>query len=335
MLMLLQGLLQGCNDIAARRSRKLLRSTIPEKQYLPGQPRIRLHDDGQRHDAVNVGDNSSNELLNYLRKSHETKELDNLLPFMRYIFVQTPSFRHIMPLHHQKAHARSIIVNESPELHLVWYYERIFVKPIPAYFYSAAFWEYLDNADQKVYRAAVGFMRSYWFLIQYPIDFDEACNIHKLIPPKPDGKLPTYEEFCDFIEPFKRIGDAFVCRRYHYGELRLTRINRTAFLFKGRLAYFHIYPQWGSFLAHILAPVITVFAVCSVVLNSMQVSLAALAMGVGPDFQVSGWPSFIGVSLYFPIAVIVLIALVIVAAGFGVMKQGDPDAGEKSHGMVW
>ncbi|CAI4212367.1 unnamed protein product [Parascedosporium putredinis] len=141
-----------------------------------------------------------------------------------------------MPLHHQQAHARNIIVDEAAGLHLVWHYDRIFIKPIPAYFYSSQFWTYLQGlspapnpADNRKfndpYAAAIGFMRSYYFLIQF--------------------EHPTYAEFCRFIEQFNDISDADTCRRYHYGELRLTRINRTSLFRKGRLAYFHIYPQWG------------------------------------------------------------------------------------------
>ncbi|KAK3694149.1 hypothetical protein B0T22DRAFT_437252 [Podospora appendiculata] len=330
---------------ATATTRNLLRAVNPDRPFLPGQPRVRLDDDGQRE----ADGDTKNELLEYLRKAHLTTELDDILPFMRYIFVQTPSFKHIMPLHHQKAHARDIIVVEKPGLHLVWYYDRIFIMPIPAYFYSTAFWVFLEQAEPTAYKAAVGFMRGYYYLIQYQVDFDKACAIG-LIPVLPDGtnKHPTYEQFYDFIAPFCHVDDASVSRRYHYGELRLTRINRTYVLFKFRLAYFHIYPQWGSFLAHLLAPIITVFAVCSVVLNSMQVSLAALSSGPVQD----AWPSLVSVSLYFPIAVIVLIAVVIVAALCGMFvkgiadliwvnktrkrkEAGDPDAGEKSHGVIW
>ncbi|KAK0632481.1 hypothetical protein B0T14DRAFT_419489 [Immersiella caudata] len=324
------------------KQRKLLKSKNPAKPFLPGQPRVRLHR------SADDADPACNEVLEYLRRAHLTDALDGLLPFMRYIFVQTPSFRHIMPLHHQQAHAREIMVNENPGLHLVWYYERIFIKPIPAYFYSKAFWDYLKEADNDVHRASVGFMRSYYFLVQYEIDFQEAVK-HRLIPKRSDGSTPTYEEFHDFIYPFSKADDDFVSRRFHYGELRLTRINRTAFLFKGKLAYFHIYPQWGSFLAHILAPIITIFAVFSVVLNSMQVGLAALDMG--PGNEGSGWPAFVSVSIYFPVAIIISIAIVVAVAVVGLVlmgvkdlihgnnvrrrkKRGDKRAGEKSHGMI-
>jgi hypothetical protein len=258
-----------------------------------------------------------------------------------------------MPLHHQRSHARDIKVSENPGLHLVWYYEMIFIKPVPAYFYSQAFWEYLENAMPKLYKTCLGFMRSYYWLIQYEIDFHEACKLH-LIPAKGNGELPTYEEWCEFIEPFAQVGDDYVNRRFHYGELRLSRINRAALMFKGSLAYFHIYPQWGSFLEHTLAPIITIFAVCSVVLNSMQVSLAAMEVTSEVDLAtLSGaWPKFLDASLWFPVVVMLSIALILAAAllGMGIMglkdlfrgnrvrerkKRGDPNAGTRSHGMVW
>ena len=263
--------------------------------------------------------------------------------------VQTPSFRHIMPLHHQKSHARQIVADEKPGLHLVWYYERIFIKPIPAYFYSQAFWSYLKDADPEVFSASVGFMRSWYYLIQYEIDLIQACELH-LIPKKPNGEYPTYQEMCEFLQPFATVDDNHVSRRFHYGELRLTRINRTAVFFKRHLAYYHIFPQWGSFLTHLLAPIVTIFALFSVVLNSMQVGLAALDMGGGRED--AGWPAFVDVSIYFPVAIIIFVALMVLTAGLGITgmgvrdfirgnkvrrrkKRGDLTVDEKSHGMVW
>lgn len=51
------------------------------KSFLPGQPRIRLNTET----AVEDG------LLNYLRRAHLTFALDELLPYMRYVFVTPPS----------------------------------------------------------------------------------------------------------------------------------------------------------------------------------------------------------------------------------------------------
>ncbi|KAL1840817.1 hypothetical protein VTJ49DRAFT_7716 [Mycothermus thermophilus] len=341
-------------DIGEKEPRKLLRARPSGKPYLPGQPRIRL---AQTQDPYKQDSSPDRDPLHeYLEKCHTTGPLDALLPLMRYIFVQTPSYKHVMPLHHQKTHAREIKVAEHPGLHLVWFYEIVFIKPIPAYFYCKAFWEYLENVDKDLHKACLGFMRSYYMLIQYSIDYDEACKLN-LIPTKDGtaaGERPTYEEWCEFIEPFARVGDKHVSRRYHYGELRLTRLNRAAFLFKGNLAYFHIYPQWGSFLEHTLAPIITIFAVCSIVLNAMQVSLAAMEVGNEVDTETlsRGWLQFLDASLWFPVVVMLSIAAVLGVAviGMGVMgirdfwrgnqvrrkrKSGDYDSGNRTHGMVW
>jgi hypothetical protein len=61
-------------------SRKFLRATDGNPQYLPGQPRIPLS-------VAPGGNQNQDEVLDYLRESHLTKELDELLPFMKYIFV--------------------------------------------------------------------------------------------------------------------------------------------------------------------------------------------------------------------------------------------------------
>lgn len=358
-------------------SRILLRSA-GEEEYLPGQPRIRLSPEPSA--SSRLGD--KDELLEYLRKCHLTTKLDELMPCMKYIFVsfirlvghaafpprltpsqvQTPDYRHIYPLHHQAAHARLIIVNENPGLHLLWYYDRIFVKPIPSYFLSASFWTYLRGADDDVYRAAVGFMRSYHYLIQYEIDYDLACE-RKLIPQNPDcrekhrdddekrrderERHPSYAEFCRFIEQFDAVDHGDVCRRYHYGELRLTRINRATVLRKGKLAYFHIYPQWGSYLRHFFAPIVMILGGASVILSAMQVNLNAQEIldAVGP------WKSFVQASLYFPVVTILLIAAVVGISLLGALgmavhdlvrarnlrkarRNGQRDAKSRSHGLI-
>ncbi|KAK4189068.1 hypothetical protein QBC35DRAFT_514361 [Podospora australis] len=325
-----------------------IRAKDPKKQYLPGQPRIRLGQDSTKPHV----DSEEGYLPGYLSRYHLTKDLDELLPWMRYVFVQTPTYDHITPIHHQKARSRKILVDEEPGLHLVWYYDSIFIKPIPAYFYSQAFWEYLKNHLAPVYKASLGFMRSYYYLIRFELDFDEAIAL-KLIPKKDDGSHPTYEEWCEFIMPFSLVGDNYVNRRYHYGELRMTRVNRLAFT-KGQLAYFHILPQWGSFLSHILAPLITAFAVCSVILNSMQVTLAAIEVAheTNYDIPAGGWHNFIDVSLYFPVVVNLLIAFVLGASMLGLTwmgckdllrgntlrerkRKGEQNIGRRTHGIIW
>lgn len=332
-----------------------LTATDKSRLFLPGQPRISL-------DPAIPNPKNEDHVLEYLRESHLTTELDGLLPYMKYIFVQTPAYKHIMPLHHQKAHGRDIILNEHPGLHLVWYYDRIFIKPIPAYMYSRAFWDYISDADPKVYQASLGFIRSYYYIIQFETDFEKACEIG-LIPKKPTPpapatpggdatpKHPTYEEFCAFMGSFVTdIKDTDVNYRFGYGELRLTRINKTTLFFKRKMAYFHMLPQWGSYLQHLLTPIITVFAILTVILNAMQVTLAAHE--VGPESVEPNWLPFINLSLYLPVAVMILISILlafllggVLAMGFKDLiwaktvrhrrKHGNLQAGEKSYGVIW
>lgn len=251
-------------------------------------------------------------------------------------------------MHSQAAYDRKIIVNENPGLHLVWYYDRIFVKPIPVYFLSAEFWSYLSNADHNVYRAAVGFMRSYYHLIRYELDYDLACE-QKLIPRNHDGgkQHPTYAEFCRFIEQFAKIENSEVCQRYNYGELRLTRINYATVLRRRKLAYFHIYPQWGSYLGHFFAPIILVLGGASVIMNAMQVNLNAQEMLKSEG----AWKSFVKAALYFPAVTIILLAAVICIVLLGSLgmvvhdlvrvrgvrekiRRGETDFHSRSYGLI-
>ncbi|KAK4038094.1 hypothetical protein C8A01DRAFT_48269 [Parachaetomium inaequale] len=270
----------------AKLTRKTLKAVDDAKNFLPGQPRVRL-DDEPSYDK--------DPLLEYLDGSHNTNALDDLLLYMRYM----QSYEHIITLHHQRAHAREIKVAEDPGLHLVSFYEIIF--------------EYLENVDRKLHSACIGFMRSYYMLIRYKIDFEDACQL-RLIPEKGNGQMPTYEEWCKFIVPFARVGNQHVNRRYHYGELRLTRINIVAMCFRSGLAYYQyrIHLDWGSFMEHTLGPVVTVFAVCTVVLNSMQVGLAAITMVQTPPD--APWSGFVNVSVWFPVVVLVGIALLLILA---------------------
>jgi hypothetical protein len=36
---------------------------------------------------------------------------------------------------------REIVVTEDPRLHLVWIYDRVFIKPLPKYLLSHDFWQ--------------------------------------------------------------------------------------------------------------------------------------------------------------------------------------------------
>ncbi len=80
----------------------------------------------------------------------------------------------------------------------------------------------------------------------------------------------------------------------------------------GKLAYFHIQSQWTDFIGSFFTPILTLFAVISIVLNSMQVELAA--EGLAPAVQ---WPQFVGICRWVAGGVIVLVLSIMgVISGF-------------------
>ena len=199
-------------------------------------------------------------------------------------------------------------MTEHPGLHLVWYHDKIFLKPIPPYLLWGAFWEYIKEADREVWKAAAGFMRSYYYLIQYEIDFRKAMSSDlQLIPRLEDRDPITFEEFVDLIADFHAISDQDVAPRYSYGALRLTRLNHIARIFLRKWTYLHLYPQWSDNLGRVVAPVVTLFAVFATILNSMQVVLAAQGSN-GNEV----WPEFLSMSKWFAVSVIVMVLLILV-----------------------
>jgi hypothetical protein len=122
--------------------------------------------------------------------------------------------------------------HQDPELHLVWRYDQVFLKPIPKCLLSHAFWEFYlggnsvtieDELKQNIAKAALGFLRPYAFLIQHTPDFlpaTDKSNNTLLVP----GKV-SFSEFVGFISSSKRIADDDVSPRHQFGQLRLTRLN--------------------------------------------------------------------------------------------------------------
>ncbi|KAH6877087.1 hypothetical protein B0T10DRAFT_532416 [Thelonectria olida] len=84
-------------------------------------------------------------------------------------------------LYHQRLLGREIVICENIELHLIWWRNRIFIKPMPSYLLDPDFWKahivntadtrnqdpYLENIDA----CARGFLFSYTALIAYKSDF--------------------------------------------------------------------------------------------------------------------------------------------------------------------
>lgn len=234
------------------------------KDWLPGDPRIRLGD---------------SQFIESLCVEYFTPRLDRFSKFLW--LVGRPDSSHIASLTHQLVRGRRIILTDHPELHLVWIHDRVFIKPLPEYLLSYTFWDHLfrnrspnatDSHDRvALYRALLGFIRTYCYLIQRKSDFELATHPdHRLISQK-----LRFSDLIQFLETIKRrIPEASVSLRYKYGELRLSRLNFWSRVLLKHHNFAKVHGQYSEYVAQFYAPLLFVFAVLSVILNAMQVGLS-------------------------------------------------------------
>ncbi|KAF7555663.1 hypothetical protein G7Z17_g1967 [Cylindrodendrum hubeiense] len=247
---------------------------------------------------------------------------DHVWPFARN------SGNHIDALHKQLVKKRSIVVAEDPNLHLIWYHDTIYVKPLPDYLLNFAIWDghiskppaqaFDERLRYDKYRAAAGFIRSYGLLIQHQSDFVIAHQSN-LLP-----EDVSFHDFQKFIRRFRDLQDEDVSHRYQYGQFRLSRLNWVVIGMKltqplRRRVHHPVKPlpwlyhetQWemSQYIQYYAAPFIFVFALLSLILGSMQVILAAL----GPNT----WAAFVTASWGFSVATIIFAASPMVTAVLG------------------
>lgn len=267
-------------------------------------------------------------VLSFLHKQLDTSILNELSPYLP--FVARKSADHIDPLHFQLIKGRKILVAEDPALHLVWWNDVIFLKPIPVCLSNWEFWEWWmchsidrknNDKDNEADRwcpvgAATGFLRTYAYLIRNPSDFRIARECG-LVPPNVE-----YAAFSLFISCFRHLPNSIVCPRYEYGQFRLTRLNWAVRLVrpksaKGAWNYQELYWQTGQYLNSFAGPLMFVFGSVAVMLSAMQVVVSI------PDpvivMDESGWKAFRHVSWGTAVVVIVLVLSIWIALLGGVI----------------
>jgi hypothetical protein len=229
--------------------------------HLPGHPRVKL------------GDRKI--LFRFIHQEVWSEDLESISGRLWWMSKQDSC--NISPLHRQRVKGRQIIVSEDPRLHLVWIDDRIFLKPLPQYITSYAFWDTFMSdpsrygATANLRKAALGYLRTYFYLIQYESDLRIAQDPALCLVPKE----VTWPQFCQFTARFNDITENEVSGRYHYGEIRLTRLNYYAPILLGKSHYQRENYQYRAYFTRIQGPLISSFAFFSIVLNCMQVSLAA------------------------------------------------------------
>lgn len=228
--------------------------------YIPGNPAVHL---------------IRAEIHAFLSAELETPLLDELYDWLW--LVGRKSGRHIDALHLQRVKGRTIVPVEDPRLHLIWNRDKIYIKPVPDCLLNHDFWTiYLSPTSPSVafdQSIVLGFLRSYTILISHRLDFIIARELG-LIPAEVD-----WMQWSSFIVHFRSIGDESVAKRFHYGQLRLSRLDWAVRFFRPRNAstmWFYQIPYWSTtdFVDRATVPLAFVFASLSLVLSSMQVALA-------------------------------------------------------------
>jgi hypothetical protein len=249
-----------------------------------------------------------------------TPVLDEIQDYLHLIAPRLHT--RIDSLHRYQIKKMRIVITEDPGLHLIWYYDTIFIKPIVPLFLSFIMWtEFLlppspssTTSDQDESRtsispsisrystatlsyqcqSALGFVRTYAFLVQHRSDFDIAQSLG-LIPQDID-----YSSFRAFIKPFRYLPVGAVSPRYEFGQMRLTRLNWAVRLLQprsvatggwvaNRLYYLELYTQSADYSRSWLPPLLFAFAVLSLMLSAMQVMLAGLGLSTGEPIVRFGW----------------------------------------------
>ncbi|RDA88207.1 hypothetical protein CP532_0356 [Ophiocordyceps camponoti-leonardi (nom. inval.)] len=229
---------------------------------LPGYPHLSLGDRPQ--------------LWAFLNSELWATDLEAIAP--RLWWMSKPDSANISPLHRQIIKRRAIVITEDPRLHLVWIDNRIFIKPLPRYLLSHSFWlrhlcagaENDDDRRARLACAALGYLRSFRYLIRYESDFRIAQDPNHCLVPAGVSWL----QFSRFTSDLASIVDDDVSPRYYFGEIRLTRLNFYAPFLLGKSDYQRVEYQYASYFARSYAPLLFVIGVTSVILAALQVAVA-------------------------------------------------------------
>lgn len=210
----------------------------------------------------------------FLATELRTKKLDKLYSQLWQAGLPLPA----RPLQRQRIMGRKIYITERPDEHLVWHRTKLLLKPLPEFLLCHMFWEEHLCSGVALYRSAAGLLLSYAWLIGHKGAFVLAREA-KLIPTEIDW--PAWTDFMkDFMQNIDVDNSTRVDRRYHYGELRLSRLNTITRFLPSMWSYDNF--VWGylststwyqAFFERNFSWLLTAFVFMSVTLSAMQVGL--------------------------------------------------------------
>ena len=244
------------------------------------------------------------------------------------------------PLYYQKVLGRKLVIHEQMDFHLVWDEQRMFLKPIPRYLLDEIVWNdkmsckdqceeavaLLGNHGQRTLsqglgmvdierrfcercslrRLATGFLLTYASLISYEHDFHIA---------KTSFLIPSEMTWLQWRHRVKHLLDPKTKRdinlRYHYGELRLGRLNKIyRFTLRSPIrGYLYGRNTYHQFWDANLGRIATFFGYIILVLTAMQVGLATQRLDKSEAFQRASY----GFTVFSIVAPLVILGILAVA----------------------
>ncbi|KAH7383637.1 hypothetical protein BKA64DRAFT_712515 [Cadophora sp. MPI-SDFR-AT-0126] len=223
---------------------------------------------------------------------------------------------HIRPLHKQHMLHRSIIITEDSSMHLVWFENNIFVKPIPHALLSWEFWQRFicsgfgateDGTSSNIsetapfYASAYGLLLSYTHLIKHPSDYQIAIS-HNLLPDMSWRSWSLLSASLSSFHPPTHLALKLE-PRWQYGELRLSRLNLIYKLTLRGYSYSYMFTEYRPYFSKNFQLLLLAFAYCSVALAAMQVIMS------------SGEPAAWLTDLCFRFSVLVIVFVFAVVGG--------------------
>lgn len=242
------------------------------------------------HDGIEVDAHQLTGILDWVDQEIDLSRLNAIHDWLWIVGRPMPP----RPLHQQRLLNREVVITEKLDLHLVWTTQRIFVKPLPRFLLEPRFWERFLCCDRvpvscqygcgckDLRERALGLLFSYTALIVHESDFHIAKETH-LIPEEVHWTTwrTAVRELLDLSPIY-----ALINPRFHYGELRLSRLDKIYFFWKTPLrGYMSHWTQYRSFFQDNFAWLASSTVYIAVVLTAMQVGLATEALQSNAAFQ--------------------------------------------------
>ncbi|KAF5523081.1 hypothetical protein CGCA056_v005721 [Colletotrichum aenigma] len=238
------------------------------------------------------------------------------------------------PLYTQRILKRDIYITEDLDMHLVWGDGRIYLKPLPIFMLEPCFWtealqcccktpQYQPPQQSssegscvcerlgQCRKRARGLLFSYTGLVSNKSDHAIALA---------NGLFPaslTWPKWQRMAAHTLSNPDLYnsIDRRFWYGELRLTRLNKIFFYkYTPGKQYKSQWNQYSSFFDDNLGFIVSTFAYVAIILTAMQVGLATeLQHNTSFESMSSGFTIFVIIGLVVALSFVMIAFLYLFA----------------------